>query len=57
VSEVHRCMQYKVKIPLPPFEIQKQLVVEVEEQEEIIKANKKLVGIMEQKIANVLSEI
>ena len=47
----------KTKIPLPSLEIQKQLVVEMEEQEKIIEANKKLIGIMEQKIADVLSEI
>ncbi len=33
--------------PLPPLEVQKQLVTEMEEQEKIIEANKKLVGIME----------
>jgi len=47
----------KIKIPLPPIEIQKQLVAEIEEQEKIIEANKKLIKIMEQKIAEVLSEI
>ncbi len=47
----------KIKIPLPPLEVQKQLVAEMEEQEKIIEANKKLIGIMEQKIAKVLSEI
>lgn len=47
----------KIKIPLLPLEIQKRLAAEMEEQEKIIEANKKLVGIMEQKIAEVLSEI
>ena len=47
----------EIEIPLPPLETQKQLVAEMEEQEKIIEANKKLVGIMEQKIAEVLSEI
>jgi len=47
----------KVKIPLPPLEVQKQLVAEMEEQEKIIEANKKLIGIMEQKISEVLDEI
>ena len=47
----------KIKIPLPPIEIQKQLVAEMEEQEKIIEANKKLIGIMEQKITEVLAEI
>ncbi|HPD73833.1 MAG TPA: N-6 DNA methylase [bacterium] len=47
----------ELKIPLPPLEIQKQLVAEMEEQEKIIEANKKLVGIMEQKISEVLNQI
>ena len=47
----------KIKIPLPSLEVQKHLVAGMEEQEKIIGANKKLVGIMEQKIAEVLSEI
>ena len=47
----------KIKIPILLLEIQKQLVAEMEEQGKIIEANKKLVGIMEQKIAEVLSEI
>lgn len=47
----------KIKIPLPPLEIQKQLVAEMEEQEKIIEANKKLITIMEQKIREVLSDI
>jgi len=46
-----------IKIALLPLETQKQLVAEMEEQEKIIEANKKLVGIMEQKIADVLAEI
>ncbi|HQA04315.1 MAG TPA: hypothetical protein PKZ17_06245 [Thermodesulfovibrio thiophilus] len=42
---------------LHSIEVQKQLVAEMEEQEKIIEANKKLIGIMEQKISEVLSEI
>ncbi len=44
-----------LKVPLPSLEVQKQLVVESEKEEEIIKANKNLVEIMEQKIVEVLS--
>ncbi len=47
----------KIKIPLPPLEVQKQLVAEMEEQEKIIEANKRLIGIMEQKITEVLANI
>ncbi len=45
------------KIPLPNFETQKKLVAEIEEQEKIIEVNKKLITMMEQKIADVLNEI
>ncbi|NCO84982.1 hypothetical protein GW868_02105 [archaeon] len=47
----------RVKIPLLSLEIQKYFIAGIEEQEKIIEANKKLVGIMEQKIAEVLREI
>jgi len=46
-----------IDIPLPPLEIQKKMIEGMEKEKEIIEANKKLIGIMEQKIADVLSEI
>jgi len=45
------------KVKISPLETQKQRAAGMEEQEKIIEANKKLIGIMEQKISNVLSEI
>lgn len=45
------------RIPLPSLEIQKQLVAQVEKEEEIIKANKELIKIMEEKINEVISGI
>ncbi|MBU1349690.1 N-6 DNA methylase, partial [Patescibacteria group bacterium] len=47
----------KYKIPLPSLEIQKKLVAEAEKEQHIINANKQLIEIYEQKIADVLSEI
>ena len=47
----------KFKIPLPSLEIQKQIVKEMEKEKEITTANRSLIGLMEQKIANILSEI
>ncbi|MBU4338008.1 N-6 DNA methylase [Patescibacteria group bacterium] len=47
----------KYKIPLPSLEIQKKLVAEAEKEQQIINANKQLIEIYEQKIADVLSEI
>lgn len=47
----------KIKIPLPSLKIQKRLVAEAEEEQEIIDANKRLIEIMEEKIEKVLKEI
>jgi len=57
VPKLNQEKMRSIKIPLPPLEVQKQLVAEMEEQEKIIEANKKLIGIMEQKIEEVLSGI
>ncbi len=46
-----------IKIPLPSLEIQKQLVAEAEKEEEIIRANKNLIEIMERKIEKVIANI
>ena len=57
VPGLNRNDAYKVKIPLPPIEIQKQLVAEAEKEEEIITANRRLVELMEGKISKVLENI
>lgn len=57
VTNLHLIEIKQFKIPLPPLEIQKQIVAEIEEEQKIIEANKKLIVIMEHKIADVLSEI
>lgn len=44
-----------IEIPVPKIATQKQLVSEMEEQEDIINANKKLIRIMEKKIDEVLA--
>lgn len=46
-----------LEIPLPTLELQKQLVAEVEKEEEIIATNRQLIDIMEQKIGDVLESI
>lgn len=50
-------MVKKEIIPLPPLEIQTQLVAQAEKEEEIIAANKRLIEIMNGKIADVLGEL
>lgn len=47
----------KIKIPLPPLEVQKQLVSEAENEKEIIQSNRRLIEIMDGKIDKVLSDI
>lgn len=46
-----------IKIPLPSLETQKKLVAKAEREQEIINANKQLIELMEQKIADILSEM
>lgn len=46
-----------IKFYIPLLETQKQLVAEVEKEEEIINANKKLIEIMERKIQKLIMEI
>lgn len=45
------------KIPLPPLDIQRQIVAELEAEQELINANKKLIDIYTQKIKTKLAEI
>lgn len=47
----------KIKVPIIPFEIQKQMVEEMEKEEKIIATNRQLIEIMEKKIFGVLSDI
>lgn len=47
----------KIQIPLPPQEVQKQMITEVEHEEEIATANRRLIELYEQKIADVISAI
>ena len=44
-------------IPIPPLDIQKLIVKQAKEELEIIDANKKLISIFKQKIADKISEV
>jgi len=46
-----------VLIPLPPLEVQKQLVAQIDEELQIVEQNKRLINIFEQKITNKIDEI
>jgi len=47
----------KMKIPLPPFPIQKQIVANIEEEQKLVDANKKLIEIFENRIKEKISEV
>lgn len=44
-------------IPLPPLEIQQQIVSQIEEEQKMVDANKKLIEIFEQKIKDRIDEV
>ena len=46
-----------IQIPLPPLDVQARLVAETKKEEEIIAANRGLIGLMDAKINEVISEI
>ena len=46
-----------IKVPLPPIEIQKQIVAKIEEEQKMIEINKGLAKLFEQKIKDKISEI
>jgi restriction endonuclease S subunit len=47
----------KFKIPLPSFGIQKQIVAQIEEEQKLVQANKKLIAVFEQKIKDKIKEV
>ncbi len=47
----------KIKIPVPSIDIQKQMVMKSEEEENIVIANKKIIEIKEQEIAEIIQSV
>lgn len=47
----------KIRIPLPPIEIQREIVAELEAEQKLIDANKKLIEIYQQKIKAKIAEV
>ena len=45
------------KIPLPPLDIQKEIVTRIEEEQELVEANKKLIELFEGKIKAKIAEV
>ena len=47
----------KLKIPLPPLKVQKEIVAEIETEQKAVEECKKLIGKNERKIADKISEV
>ena len=45
------------KVPLPPIEIQREIVAELEAEQKLVDANKKLIEIYQQKIKSKIAEV
>ena len=47
----------RVKVPLPPVEAQRQIVLEIEAEQNLVSANRELVGRMEQRIQDAIARV
>jgi type I restriction enzyme M protein len=47
----------KIKLPLPPLEIQQQIVSQIEKEQALVNANKELIAIYEQKIKDRIAKV
>src|SRR5690606_25060337 len=57
VKGVDRNYVKSIKIPKPPLETQRQLVAQIEKEQELVNANKQLVQIFEQKIKDRIAKV
>ncbi|MFK5891309.1 MAG: N-6 DNA methylase [Flavobacteriaceae bacterium] len=47
----------KIKIPIPPLETQKQIVAQIEKEQELVNSSKQLIEIFEKKIKNRIAKV
>lgn len=57
VTNLHLVEIKQIKIPLPPIEVQEQIVAEIEAEQKIVLANKELVEKMEKKVETKIGEV
>ncbi len=57
MPKINKEQLYSVKIPLPPLSIQQEIVSQVEAEQEIVNANKKLIEIYKKKIKDKIAEV
>ena len=57
VKNLNSALVSKVEIPLPKLPIQKEIVSQIEAEQEMVNSNKKLIKIYEQKIKDKIGEV
>ncbi len=57
VPSLDRKNAHRIKVHIPPLSVQQEIVAQIEEEQEIVNANKKLIAIYEQKIKDNISEV
>ncbi len=57
IQGVTKSQLTEIKIPLPPLEIQKQIVARIAEEQKLVDANKKLIELFEKKIKDKIAEV
>jgi len=57
VKGVPRKYMSNLRIPLPPLEVQKKIVAEIEFERELVEVSKKLIEIFEKKIKDKIGEV
>lgn len=48
---------YELEIPMPPLEIQSEIVTKIEHERNIIEGNRELIGIYEEKIKQIINQV
>ena len=56
-KEISKTNFSTIQIPLPPLSVQQEIVAQIEAEQEMVNANKKLIDIYEQKIKDKINEV
>jgi type I restriction enzyme M protein len=57
IPKINRTQLFETEIPLPPLDIQKQIVAEIETEQALVNANRELITRMEKKIQATLTRV
>ena len=56
-AEINKNQLYSVGIPIPPLSVQQKIVAQIEAEQEMVNANKKLIEIYELKVKDKIGEV